>query len=78
MHQTNIHLIVFQSHAQMYIGYHSNPTRLCVLITQIHSQMKAKMWLSSLQSLAFTRGLSAYKYETSKIRKYKRKIRKRK
>ena len=35
--------------------------------------MKAKMWLSSLQGLAFTRGLSIYKYKTSKIRKHKRK-----
>ena len=50
----------------MYIGYHSNPTRLYVLTTQIHSQMKAKMWLSSLQGFAFTRGLSAYKYEHPK------------
>ena len=57
----------------MYIGYHSNPTRLCVLTTQIHSQMKAKMWLSSLQGLTFTRELSTYKYKTSKIRKHKKK-----
>ena len=34
--------------------------------------MKAKMLLSSLQGPAFIRGLSTYKYKTSKIRKHKK------
>ena len=68
----NIHLIIFQAMHNYILVIIQSCSIMCFNNT-IHSQMKAKMWLSSLQSLAFSRGLSAYKYKTSKIRKHKKK-----
>ena len=41
--------------------------------TKFTHNLETKIWLSSLQCLAFTRGLSAYKYKTTKIQKHKEK-----
>ena len=41
--------------------------------TKFTHNLETKKWLSSLQGLAFTRGLSTYKYKTTKIRKHKKK-----
>ena len=57
----------------IYIGYHSILPDYVLNNTKFTHNLETKKWLSSLQSLAFIRGLSAYKYKTIKIQKHKEK-----
>ena len=69
---SNIRSIVFQAMHNLYIGYQQSYPIMCLTIQDSLTSLKSKMRLRSLQSFAFTRGLSAYKYKTSKIRKHKK------
>ena len=62
-----------------YIAVIINPTDYVFNIHKIHSQiLDSKMRSRSLQGFAFTRGLSAYKHKTTRIRKHKQNYEKRK
>ena len=45
---------------------------MCLTTQDSLTILESKMRLRSLQGLAFTRGLSAYKHKTTKIRKHKK------
>ena len=72
----NIYFIVFEAMHNIYIGYHQSYSIMCLTTQDSLTSLNSKMRLRSLQGLAFTRGLSAYKCKTTKIRKHKEKIRK--
>ena len=59
-----MHNIYTDYHSILPIMYFNNP--------KFTHNLETKKWLSSLQGLAFTWGLSAYKCKTTKIRKHKK------